>query len=63
MAGEAEFDEPLPVEGLSHLLQYLDASEVILNQVVVGRENGGDFDLDWYSLETDSQTVDVIAIE
>ena len=46
MAGEAEFDEPLPVKGLGHLLQYLDAPEIVLNQVVVGREDGGDFALD-----------------
>ena len=43
VAGEAELDKPLPEEGLGHLLQYLDASEIVLNQVVVGGENGGDF--------------------
>ena len=43
VAGEAELDEPLPVEGLGHLLQYLDAPEIVLDQVVVGGEDGGDF--------------------
>ena len=46
VAGEAELDEPFPVEGLGHLLQYLDAPQIVLNQVVVGGEDGGDFVLD-----------------
>ncbi len=43
MAWETEVDEPFPIYGLSHLLQYLDAPEIVFNQVVVGRENDGDF--------------------
>lgn len=41
VAGEAEVDEPLAVEGLRHLLQYPDAPQVVLDQVVVGREDPG----------------------
>ena len=42
MAGEAELDEPLAVEVLRHLLQNLDPLQVILDQVVVSRENRRD---------------------
>ena len=43
MTGEAELDEPFAVEVLRHLLQNLDPPQIIFNQVVIGRENGGDF--------------------
>src|SRR5450830_618546 len=42
MAGEAEADEPLLVEATGHLLQNRDAPRVVLDQVVVGGEDGGD---------------------
>ena len=45
VAGEAELDEPLAVEVLRHLLQNLDPPQVVLDQVVVGRENRRDFQL------------------
>ena len=45
VAGEAELDEPLAVEVLRHLLQNLDPPQVVLDQVVVGRENRRDFPL------------------
>ena len=45
VAGEAELDEPLAVEVLRHLLQNLDPPQVVLDQVVVGREDRGDFPL------------------
>ena len=45
VAGEAELDEPFAVEVLGHLFQYLDPPQVVLDQVVVGREDGGDFAL------------------
>ena len=46
MAGEAELDEPFAVDVLGYLLQDLDAPQVVLDQVVVGGEDGGDFLLD-----------------
>ena len=51
VAGEAEVDEPLPVKRLRHLLQNLDAPRVVLNQVVVGGEDGGDLALRWEAVE------------
>ena len=57
MAREAEFDEPLPVDGLGHLLQYLDAPEIIFNEVIVGGKDTGnsmlnvDFGIPNYALE------------
>jgi len=45
VAGEAKLDEPLAVEVLRHLFQNLDPPQVVLDQVVVGREDGGDFAL------------------
>src|SRR5438105_1138082 len=37
MAGEAEVDEPLAVEGSGHFFQNLDAPLIILDQFVVSR--------------------------
>ena len=45
MPREAEVDEPLPVNGLGHLLQDGDAPRVVFDQVVVGGQDGGDFAL------------------
>jgi hypothetical protein len=36
VAGEAEVDEPLPVNHLCHLFENFDAPGVVLDQVVVG---------------------------
>ena len=46
VAGEAEVDEPLAVERLGHGFEQGDAARVVLDQVVVGAEDGGDFALD-----------------
>ena len=37
--------EPLAVERLGHLLQDLDAQGDVVDQVIVGGEDGGDLDL------------------
>jgi hypothetical protein len=42
VAGEAEVDEPLAVEGAGHRLQDLDAPLAVFDQVVVGGEDAGD---------------------
>src|SRR4051812_26217925 len=39
MAGEAEVDEPLSVEGAGHFLQNPDASLIVFDQIVVGGED------------------------
>ncbi len=36
-----EFDEPLAIDPLDHLLQELDAA-VVVGQVVVGEDDGGE---------------------
>jgi hypothetical protein len=41
VAGVAETDEPLPIDGLGHLLQRLDPPPGVLDQVVEGSENFG----------------------
>ena len=41
----AEVDEPLAVDALGHLLQELDPAAVVLDEVVVGGEDGGDLAL------------------
>ncbi len=46
MAGEAEVDEPLAVEGAGHLLQDADAPLTVLHQLVVGRQDTRDSALD-----------------
>ena len=46
LAGEAEVHEPLPVDRLRHLLQDCDPADVVLDQVVVGRESLCDPPLD-----------------
>ena len=38
-------DEPFSVDGLCHILKNLDASGVVLDEVVVGTEDGGNFAL------------------
>ena len=47
MSGEAEFDEPLPVDCLRHVFKDIDAAGVVFNKVVVGAEDRGDFALGW----------------
>ena len=42
VAGEAELDEPLAVEGAGHRLQNLDAPLAVLDQLVVGRQDARD---------------------
>ena len=42
VAGEAEVDEPLAVEGAGHLLQNPDAPLIVLDQIVVGRQDARD---------------------
>jgi hypothetical protein len=42
VAGEAEVDEPLLVQRPRHLLQDRDPPRVVLDQVVIGREDRGD---------------------
>ena len=42
MAGEAEVDEPLAVEGAGHVLQQPDAPLAVLDQLVVGRQDTRD---------------------
>src|SRR5690554_3688741 len=42
MPREAEVDEPLLVQPPGHLLKDLDTTRVVLDEVVVGREDGGD---------------------
>ncbi len=39
-------DKPLAVQTLRHVFQDLDAAGVVLDQVVVGGEHGGDLALD-----------------
>ena len=46
VAGEAEVDEPLAVEGAGHRLQNLDAPLAVLDQLVVGRQDARDALLD-----------------
>ena len=46
VAGEAEVDEPLAVEGAGHLLQDADAPLTVLHQLVVGRQDARDPALD-----------------
>jgi hypothetical protein len=42
VAGEAEVDEPLAVEGAGHRLQNRDAPLVVLDEFVVGRQDARD---------------------
>ena len=42
VAGEAEVDEPLAVEGAGHRLQEPDAPLTVLHQLVVGRQDARD---------------------
>ena len=42
VAGEAEVDEPLAVEGAGHRLQEPDAPLTVLHQLVVGRQDTRD---------------------
>ncbi len=42
MAGEAEVDEPLAVEGAGHRLQNPDAPLAVLDEFVVGRQDARD---------------------
>ncbi len=42
VAGEAEVDEPLAVEGAGHRLQNPDAPLAVLDQLVVGRQDARD---------------------
>src|SRR5258708_7119220 len=46
MPRKTEMHEPLAVKRLRHLLQNGDAARVVLDQIIVGREDGGDFTLD-----------------
>jgi hypothetical protein len=46
VAGEAEVDIPLAVEGAGHRLQNLDAPLAVLDEFVVGRQNARDALLD-----------------
>jgi hypothetical protein len=45
MPWESEVYEPLAVESLCHLFQDLDAPGVVLDQVIVGGEDGSDLAL------------------
>ena len=45
MSGKSEVDEPFSVEGLRHVFKDFDAAGVVFDEVVVGRENSGDFPL------------------
>ena len=47
MSEKSEVDEPFSVEGLRHALKDFDAAGVVFDEVVVGREDGGDFALGW----------------
>ena len=42
MPGEAQANEPLPIEQPRRFLQQADAPPVVLDQVVVGGEDGSD---------------------
>ena len=42
MPREAKLDEPLVVQPPRHPLQYRDAARVVLDQVVIGGQDGGD---------------------
>src|SRR5271166_3469938 len=53
-----EVDEPLAVDPLSHLLQELDPAAVVLDQIVVRREDGGDLALGAHWRERDLYVVD-----
>jgi hypothetical protein len=46
VAGEAEVDEPLAVEGAGDSLQNFDAPLAVLDQFVVGRQDARDVLLD-----------------
>ena len=52
MPGKAEMDEPLAVQVARHLLQDRDAPRVVLDEVIVGAEHGGDAALggEWWKL-------------
>ena len=45
MAGEAEVNKPLLVEQPRRLFQQLNPPPIVLDQIVVGGEDGGDADL------------------
>jgi hypothetical protein len=62
MAGEAEVNEPLAVEPSGHLLQDLDASLAVLDQVVVGGQDAGDAALDGEWGNADFHCVEMVAI-
>ena len=47
MSGESEVDEPFSIEGLCHVLKDFDTAGVVFDEIVVGREDGGDFVLGW----------------
>ena len=47
MSGESEVDEPFLVEGLCHVFKDFDAAGIVFDEVIVGRENGGNFALGW----------------
>ena len=54
MSGEAELDKPFSVDCLRHLLKDFDAAGVVLDEVVVGTEDCGDFALGPASEEQES---------
>ena len=45
MSRKAEFDKPFSVDCTRHLLKDFDAAGVVLDEVVVGAEDCGDFAL------------------
>jgi hypothetical protein len=56
-------DKPLAVEGLRHLLQDLDAAQVVLDQVVVGREDARDLALGGEVGEIESVVEDLLTTD
>ena len=40
-------DEPFLVKGLRHVFKDFDAAGVVFDEVIVGREDSGDFALGW----------------
>ena len=61
MAGEAEVDEPFPVNRLGHFLQDGNSPGVVLNQVVIGREDAGDFALGLWGRDSCADGINVIS--
>ena len=46
MSGKSVVDEPFLIEGLCHVFKDFDAAGVVFDEIIVGREDSGNFALE-----------------